>query len=579
MVQAAEGLEHAHQMGVVHRDIKPANLLVDANGRLWITDFGLAHFHDDAGLTQTGDILGTLRYMSPEQASGRRVLLDHRTDVYSLGATMYELATLEPIFPGRNRQELLYQITHDEPRAPRSIEKSVPVELETIILKAVSKNPADRYGTAQELADDLQRYLQDKPILAKRPTLTERARKWSRRHPSFVAAGLLLLIFGVVGFAASTVMIAREQWKTQSAFDRLADQEKRTKDAYALLAAEQFRTKLAFEAEARQRGRAESDFAQAQRSIEFFIQFSGELANNPAMEDVRRRLLETALDYYEDFLAQHGDEPSIKDQLEDSRKRALDILSELSRLRGPTLLFIIKDETVQKELALTKFQANQVAGLLDRQFAICKECFDLTKKPGELRIAVAGVREKGVEFQDWARSIEDAINEILNPNQKARFQQIVLQVQQQGRLGFSDPKVSGSPNQRTPGTLNLSGKQREQIRKIQNDAHKAIAEHVFWDKKIAKPAEFWTGVDADILAVLDEDQRSQWRTMTGSPLAVDLRPGYPFDGRRDVLTGKAQPFGPGLSPFPPPNYLINSVRTSGQKPPPPPSKGFGGFPK
>ena len=228
MVQAAQALEHAHQSGIVHRDIKPGNLLVDDHGRLWVTDFGLAHFHDEAGLTQTGDILGTLRYMSPEQASGRRVLLDHRTDVYSLGATMFELATLEPIFPGRNRQELLYQITHDEPRSPRSLEKSIPVELETIILKAVAKNPADRYSTAQEFADDLERYLEDEPILAKRPSLVERTRKWGRRHPSFVAAAMILLVFGVVGFATSTALIAHEQWKTQNAYSQLIEEEQRT---------------------------------------------------------------------------------------------------------------------------------------------------------------------------------------------------------------------------------------------------------------------------------------------------------------------------------------------------------------
>src|SRR3984893_11636497 len=104
MVQAAEALEHAHQFGIVHRDIKPANLLVDVHNRLWITDFGLAQFHADAGLTQTGDILGTLRYMSPEQAAGQRVLLDHRTDIYSLGATLYELLNLHPIFEGKDRE-------------------------------------------------------------------------------------------------------------------------------------------------------------------------------------------------------------------------------------------------------------------------------------------------------------------------------------------------------------------------------------------------------------------------------------------------------------------------------------------
>ena len=147
-MQAAEALEDAHQLGVIHRDIKPANLLVDARGNLWITDFGLAHCQSQAGLTMTGDLVGTLRYMSPEQALAQRVIVDHRTDVYSLGVT-YELLTLEPAFGGKDRQELLRQIAFEEPRPPRRWNKAIPAELETIILKAMEKSPTDRYATAQ----------------------------------------------------------------------------------------------------------------------------------------------------------------------------------------------------------------------------------------------------------------------------------------------------------------------------------------------------------------------------------------------------------------------------------------------
>jgi serine/threonine-protein kinase len=158
-VQAAEALEHAHQLGVIHRDIKPANLLVDAAGHLWVTDFGLARLGGDAGLTLTGDLLGTLRYMSPEQALAQRVAVDARTDVYSLGVTLYELLTLEPAYNGRNREEVLRQIAFEEPRPLRRLDKSVPVELETIVGKAMAKSPGERYATAQEMADDLRRQL------------------------------------------------------------------------------------------------------------------------------------------------------------------------------------------------------------------------------------------------------------------------------------------------------------------------------------------------------------------------------------------------------------------------------------
>lgn len=193
-IQAARALEHSHNLGVVHRDIKPANLLFDARGNLWITDFGLAHVHNDTKLTLTGDILGTLRYMSPEQALAQRVVLNHRTDLYSLGATLYELLTLEPVFTGNERRELMRQIAFEEPRRPRQLNRTIPLELETIVLKALEKNPAERYATAKEMADDLERFLKDEPIRAKRPSLVQRVQKWSRRHRPVVASAIVATV-------------------------------------------------------------------------------------------------------------------------------------------------------------------------------------------------------------------------------------------------------------------------------------------------------------------------------------------------------------------------------------------------
>jgi tetratricopeptide (TPR) repeat protein len=204
-IQAAEALEHAHQLGVVHRDIKPANLLVDERGNLWVTDFGLAHCQSQAGLTMTGDLVGTLRYMSPEQALAQRVLVDHRTDIYSLGVTLYELLTLEPAFDGRDRAELLRQIAFEEPPPPRHRDRAVPADLETVVLKAIAKSPAERYATAQELADDLERFVKDEPIRARRPTVFQRARKWTRRHRAAsramaCVAGVCLFALGVFAY-------------------------------------------------------------------------------------------------------------------------------------------------------------------------------------------------------------------------------------------------------------------------------------------------------------------------------------------------------------------------------------------
>jgi serine/threonine protein kinase len=221
--QAAEALDYAHQLGVVHRDVKPANLLVDGQGRLWVTDFGLAQVQSEASLTATGDLVGTLRYMSPEQALAKRVPIDHRTDVYSLGATLYELLTLRPPFPGTDRQELLRQIAFDDAMPPRRLDRSIPPELETVVLKALEKNPHERYATAQELADDLRRWLDDRPTQARPPSLVYRLRKWCRRRrPLVTAAGVVALMAAFLGSSAATWYVqerAAGEWAVASALE------------------------------------------------------------------------------------------------------------------------------------------------------------------------------------------------------------------------------------------------------------------------------------------------------------------------------------------------------------------------
>ncbi len=213
-VEAADALDHAHGLGILHRDIKPANLLIDRHGAVWITDFGLARFPSEFSLTGTGDVIGTLRYMSPEQALARRGVVDQRTDIYSLGVTLYESLTLRPAFDGRDHHELLRQIATDEPVPPRRLNPAIPRDLETIVLKAMAKDLSQRYATAQELAADLGRFLADEPILARRPGVVERGLRWARRHRELVATAVTVV---VISLTISTMLVWGQARKAEEA--------------------------------------------------------------------------------------------------------------------------------------------------------------------------------------------------------------------------------------------------------------------------------------------------------------------------------------------------------------------------
>ena len=209
--EVAGAIDYAHQEGIIHRDIKPANIMLDAAGKAWVADFGLARVNDDLNLTMTGDLLGTIRYMSPEQALAKRVVIDHRTDIYSLGVTLYELVTQQPAFPQTDRQELLQRIGVENPTVPRRLNPAIPVALETIILKAIAKNPADRYETAKQMADDLQRFLNEQPIRARRPPISTRLHLWTRRHPVVTVSSAVAGIVALLGLAAVALLTARHE--------------------------------------------------------------------------------------------------------------------------------------------------------------------------------------------------------------------------------------------------------------------------------------------------------------------------------------------------------------------------------
>jgi eukaryotic-like serine/threonine-protein kinase len=200
MRTVCDAVQYAHEHDVIHRDLKPANILLDREGRPRVTDFGLAkRVQSDSGLTATGQILGTPSFMRPEQAVGKLDLVGPAADVYALGAILYTLVTGRPPFQAATGVDTLRQVLEKEPLAPRDLVTDVPRDLETIVLKCLEKSIPQRYASARELADDLQRFLDGRPILARPVSRVERGWRWCRRNPAVatLSAGLLLVLMAI----------------------------------------------------------------------------------------------------------------------------------------------------------------------------------------------------------------------------------------------------------------------------------------------------------------------------------------------------------------------------------------------
>jgi serine/threonine protein kinase len=494
----ADALAYAHEAGVIHRDIKPANLLLDGKGGVWVTDFGLAQVSADANLTQTGNVVGTLRYMSPEQALGRRDQIDHRTDVYSLGATLYELLTLEPVFGGNDRQALLHQIVNDEPKPLRSLDRGVSVELETIVLKALAKLPGDRYATAGDMAADLRRFLDDRTILARRPSLVDRVRKWGRRHPSVVGAAIILLVCGFIGLSVSCALIAREQARTQTALD----------------------------SERRQKEEAEKRFLQARRAADDMIQMAeDELADAPHLSSLRKRLLESSLAYYQEFIEQRQDDPDAQAELQATRDRVKRILRDLAALQGAGQIFLLKDNGVLDDLKADADQRERLAELTKRLDDQRAESFREFHK--------LGADERKKRFLGMARDNDAAVADILTKQQQRRLRQISLQ--SQGTMAFRDAEVAAA--------LKLTSEQKEKLRGIEGEMFMMFMPKPGQPRSPGHPGgppghrghdERRKAAIARVEAMLTPAQMKQWRLLAGEPFA-----------------GSMPSFGPPPGPFPP----------------------------
>jgi WD40 repeat protein/serine/threonine protein kinase len=277
-IQAAEALEYAHGQGIVHRDIKPANLLLDPHGCLWVTDFGLARLPGDSELTRTGELLGTPRYMSPEQAAGKRALVDRRTDIYSLGVSLYELLSLRPAIDGPDSPEVLRRIAEREPTPLRALNSSVPPDLATVVAKAMAKDPAGRYVTAQHLADDLACFLAGRPVSARPEPSWVRLLKRARRRPLLSALLLLVLVLMLA-------LMLLGAWSYRSISREAEANHRRAESEYrAHIASQQTSAALALD-----RGITLAEGHQVGRGLHWMLR--GLESAPPAAEDLRRACL------------------------------------------------------------------------------------------------------------------------------------------------------------------------------------------------------------------------------------------------------------------------------------------------
>ncbi len=295
-VAAARALDAAHRAGVIHRDVKPSNLLLGNDGQLWVTDFGLARVQAENGLTRTGELIGTVRYMSPEQASGHGDMIDARTDVYGLGATLYELVTGVPPFPGDDMLELLKRIQTSEPPSPQQHDPLIPRNLETIIRRAMRPRPADRYQTAEAMAEDLRRFASGRPILAHAVTLAERCIGWTLNHRR-LAMGLLALWTSVLTFSLIAVaLLMRGQASTNRALQQ-----------------------------------SEEHYRQARSIVDSLgSSVAQRLATIPEAESVRQQILSETIKYYEQFIADSNHDPRLSHDVLQTRLE----IARLSALSG-----------------------------------------------------------------------------------------------------------------------------------------------------------------------------------------------------------------------------------------------------
>jgi tetratricopeptide (TPR) repeat protein len=384
--QVADALAHAHAQGVLHRDIKPSNLLLDEAGMVWVTDFGVAKLAEGGDFTHSGDLVGTLRYMPPERFAG---VSDPRGDVYSLGVTLYELATGQPAFPDTTPQHLIQLINHENLPRPRTRNPAIPADLETILLKATARDPAQRYGSAADLADDLQRFLADRPVKARRIGSLEQAYRWCRRNPALATSLAAVLLLMATTTAVSLYAVAVQS--------------------------------TALEAEKRQRTRAESMASRSLRALnttfdglapsrlmatapeitEEGIEVPTRLAATPESIPLLEKLLES----YEEIARESADYPDLRREAAEAHHRMADLRQRLGRLDEAVSAYETAITLYPAEAVIVRARAYNELGRIYRLRQRDEQASTMhSQAVKELQAAEASVRERPESRFELARA-------------------------------------------------------------------------------------------------------------------------------------------------------------------------------
>ncbi len=326
--QAARAVDEAHRHGVLHRDLKPGNILVDARtDRALVADFGLAKLLEGAEeLTREGDVVGTPPYMPPEQARDSAAVVP-QSDIYALGATLYHLLTGRPPFQAATPLQTLRQVLDQEPVPPSQLNRAIARDLETICLKCLNKEPAQRYATGAELADDLARYAAGEPVRARRIGPAGRAARWCRRNPGLALASALAALFLLAALAATSI-------------------------GYATASAALGEKSAALYQKERALHEAESSYRRSREVVnQFFTVVSDDiLLDQPGMQPLRNRLLQLAMDSYQQFLAERGEDPALLDEIGRTHYRVGLITESLEPGSGKALEEFARARRIQRRL-------------------------------------------------------------------------------------------------------------------------------------------------------------------------------------------------------------------------------------